>query len=106
MQEAGDAAASGAATRALDWLQTEQVLDEPGDWQVNRPGWREADGRSSSRTLTTPISTTRRCGLGMHQAHNSDEYTRACAGPSIGWSECKARTADSPPSTPTTPITR
>ncbi len=24
-------------TRALDWLQTEQLLDEPGDWRVDRP---------------------------------------------------------------------
>ncbi len=38
MQESGCAASLTAATRALDWLQTEQLLDEPGDWQVNRPG--------------------------------------------------------------------
>jgi squalene-hopene/tetraprenyl-beta-curcumene cyclase len=38
MQEAGDTAASAASTRALDWLQKKQLLDEPGDWQVNRPG--------------------------------------------------------------------
>ena len=32
--------AQAAATRALDWLQTEQLLDEPGDWQVERPNVR------------------------------------------------------------------
>ena len=44
MQEAGCSTSLAAATRALDWLQTEQLLDEPGDWRVNRPqlaggGW-------------------------------------------------------------------
>jgi squalene-hopene/tetraprenyl-beta-curcumene cyclase len=38
MQEAGDTASSDASIRALDWLQTRQLLDEPGDWRVNRPG--------------------------------------------------------------------
>jgi squalene-hopene/tetraprenyl-beta-curcumene cyclase len=41
MQEAGSTA---AADRALDWLKSQQLLDEPGDWQINRPdlpggGW-------------------------------------------------------------------
>ena len=38
MQEAGDTAASDAATRALDWLLARQLLDEPADWQAKRPG--------------------------------------------------------------------
>jgi squalene-hopene/tetraprenyl-beta-curcumene cyclase len=38
MQEAGDATASESSVRALDWLQARQLLDEPADWQVNRPG--------------------------------------------------------------------
>jgi squalene-hopene/tetraprenyl-beta-curcumene cyclase len=38
MQEAGDATAAGASIRALDWLQSRQLLDEPGDWRVKRPG--------------------------------------------------------------------
>jgi squalene-hopene/tetraprenyl-beta-curcumene cyclase len=38
MQEAGDTAASEASVRALDWLQKLQLLDEPADWQVKRPG--------------------------------------------------------------------
>ena len=37
MQEAGCARSSEASARALDWLQAEQILDEPGDWQVDRP---------------------------------------------------------------------
>ena len=44
MQEAGCSISLGAATRALDWLQTEQLSDEAGDWRVKRPalaggGW-------------------------------------------------------------------
>jgi squalene-hopene/tetraprenyl-beta-curcumene cyclase len=38
MQEAGDTTSSDASVRALDWLQTRQLLDEPADWQANRPG--------------------------------------------------------------------
>jgi squalene-hopene/tetraprenyl-beta-curcumene cyclase len=44
MQEAGDAPASAASIRALDWLQSKQLLDEPGDWRNKKPalkggGW-------------------------------------------------------------------
>jgi squalene-hopene/tetraprenyl-beta-curcumene cyclase len=44
MQEEGTAEALAAAERALEWLETEQLLDEPGDWQHKRPklaggGW-------------------------------------------------------------------
>jgi len=44
MQEAGDDAARDASTRALDWLKTKQLLDQPGDWRVRKPdlpggGW-------------------------------------------------------------------
>jgi squalene-hopene/tetraprenyl-beta-curcumene cyclase len=78
MQEAGDAAASGAATRALDWLQTEQVLDEPGDWQVNRPG---VAGGGWAFQFANPhypdLDDTAVVAWAMHQAHNSDEYTES-----------------------------
>jgi len=78
MQEAGDAAAYGAATRALDWLQTEQVLDEPGDWQVNRPG---VAGGGWAFQFANPhypdLDDTAVVAWAMHQAHNSDEYTES-----------------------------
>src|SRR6202022_5091369 len=38
MQEAGDATSSDASIRALDWLLTRQLLDEPGDWRANPAG--------------------------------------------------------------------
>ena len=44
MQEEGGAAAAVSSERALQWLQTQQVLDGPADWQASRPsltpgGW-------------------------------------------------------------------
>jgi squalene-hopene/tetraprenyl-beta-curcumene cyclase len=41
VQETGNAAATD---RALDWLKSQQLLEEPGDWRINRPdlpggGW-------------------------------------------------------------------
>ena len=38
LQEAGGGAATESADRALDWLRSRQLLSEPGDWQVSRPG--------------------------------------------------------------------
>jgi squalene-hopene/tetraprenyl-beta-curcumene cyclase len=37
MQEAGCAGATASSDRALAWLQTQQLLEEPGDWRINRP---------------------------------------------------------------------
>ena len=44
MQETGDNGANAACERALDWLRSLQLRDEPGDWQISRPhlaggGW-------------------------------------------------------------------
>jgi squalene-hopene/tetraprenyl-beta-curcumene cyclase len=44
MQEAGGPEAVAAGERALNWLDTKQLGEEPGDWRVNRPhlaggGW-------------------------------------------------------------------
>jgi squalene-hopene/tetraprenyl-beta-curcumene cyclase len=38
MQEAGDEAAGASAERALAWLRTRQLQQQPGDWQGRRPG--------------------------------------------------------------------
>jgi squalene-hopene/tetraprenyl-beta-curcumene cyclase len=78
MQEAGDPAAVGAATRALDWLQTEQVLDEPGDWQVNRPGVAGGGWAFQFANSYYPdLDDTAVVAWAMHQAHNSDEYSES-----------------------------
>ncbi len=44
VQEAGGPASTESSEAALDWLKSKQLLDQPGDWQVNRPnlkggGW-------------------------------------------------------------------
>ena len=75
LQEAGDEAVTGAATRALDWLQTEQILDEPGDWRHSRPavkggGWAFQFANSHYPDL----DDTAAVAWAMHQAPNSDEY--------------------------------
>ncbi len=75
MQEAADTAANGAATRALDWLQTEQVLDEPGDWQVNRPGLACGGWAFQFANSYYPdLDDTAVVAWAMHQAPNSEEY--------------------------------
>lgn len=38
LQEVGDRGAHAAALRGLEWLQQRQLLDEPGDWRLRRPG--------------------------------------------------------------------
>ncbi len=78
MQEAADPAAIGAATRALDWLQTEQILDEPGDWRVNRPnvaggGW----AFQFANSYYPDLDDTAVVVWAMHQAHNADEYAES-----------------------------
>src|SRR5208283_865119 len=75
MQEAGDATASGAATRALDWLQTEQVLDEPGDWQVNRPGVAGGGWAFQFTNSHYPdLDDTAVVAWSMHQARDPQQY--------------------------------
>ena len=76
MQEAADPVAAGASARALDWLQTEQILDEPGDWRVNRPsvaggGW----AFQFANSYYPDLDDTAVVAWAMHQAHNSDDYT-------------------------------
>jgi squalene-hopene/tetraprenyl-beta-curcumene cyclase len=76
MQEAGDPAAVGAATRALDWLQTEQVLDEPGDWRVNRPGVAGGGWAFQFANSHYPdLDDTAVVAWSMHQAHNAEDYS-------------------------------
>ena len=76
MQEAADPAAAGAATRALDWLQTEQILDGPGDWRVNRPGLAGGGWAFQFANSHYPdLDDTAVVAWAMHQAHNADDYT-------------------------------
>jgi squalene-hopene/tetraprenyl-beta-curcumene cyclase len=75
MQECADGAALAASTRALDWLQTEQLLDEPGDWRVDRPnlkggGW----AFQFANDYYPDLDDTAVVAWAMHQAPNAADY--------------------------------
>ena len=78
MQETGDAASRDASMRALDWLKARQLLDEPGDWRVNRPalaggGWafQFANGYYPDLDDTAVVAWA------MHQARDSARYAES-----------------------------
>lgn len=76
MQAVGGLEALAATTRALDWLQTEQLLDEPGDWRVDRPdlaggGW----AFQFANDYYPDLDDTAVVAWAMHQAPNATDYT-------------------------------
>ncbi len=78
MQETGDEASRAAATRALDWLKTKQLLDERGDWRVQRPtlpggGW----AFQFANDFYPDLDDTAVVAWAMHQAHDSDRYAES-----------------------------
>jgi squalene-hopene/tetraprenyl-beta-curcumene cyclase len=75
MQEAGDPTSSDAAMRALDWLQARQLLDEPADWQVKRPGLAGGGWAFQFANSYYPdLDDTAVVVWAMHQARDSDRY--------------------------------
>jgi squalene-hopene/tetraprenyl-beta-curcumene cyclase len=85
LQEAGGEAAAAAAVRALDWLRTRQLLDEPGDWRDRRPalpggGWafQFANGHYPDLDDTAVVAWA------MHQAPESCDYS-ASIGRALDW---------------------
>jgi squalene-hopene/tetraprenyl-beta-curcumene cyclase len=78
MQEAGDAPAADASIRALDWLQTRQLLDEPGDWQASRPGLAGGGWAFQFANDHYPdLDDTAVVVWAMHQARDSARYTES-----------------------------
>jgi squalene-hopene/tetraprenyl-beta-curcumene cyclase len=78
MQEAGDATSSDASIRALDWLQTRQLLDEPADWQVNRPGLAGGGWAFQFANSYYPdLDDTAVVAWSMHQARESARYAES-----------------------------
>jgi squalene-hopene/tetraprenyl-beta-curcumene cyclase len=78
MQETGCSTSLAAATRALDWLQTEQLSDEAGDWRVKRPslaggGW----AFQFANSYYPDLDDTAVVAWSMHQAGNSSDYAEA-----------------------------
>jgi squalene-hopene/tetraprenyl-beta-curcumene cyclase len=75
MQEAGCIQSTAAAVRALDWLQTKQLLDDPGDWRVNRPGLPGGGWAFQFANSYYPdLDDTAVVAWAMHQAPNSERY--------------------------------
>jgi squalene-hopene/tetraprenyl-beta-curcumene cyclase len=78
MQEAGDDPSRMASSRALDWLRTKQLLDEPGDWQVNRPGLAGGGWAFQFANDHYPdLDDTAVVAWAMHQAHDSARYAES-----------------------------
>jgi squalene-hopene/tetraprenyl-beta-curcumene cyclase len=78
MQETGDEASRNASTRALDWLKTKQLLDEPGDWRIYRPelaggGWAFQFGND----FYPDLDDTAVVAWAMHQARDADRYAES-----------------------------
>jgi squalene-hopene/tetraprenyl-beta-curcumene cyclase len=66
--------------RAFDWLKDEQLLDEPGDWRVDRPhlkggGW----AFQFANDYYPDLDDTAVVAWAMHQAPNADDYTENMA---------------------------
>ena len=78
MQETGDASASDAAVRALDWLQTRQLLDEPADWQVKRRGLPGGGWAFQFANSYYPdLDDTAVVVWAMHQARDPERYAES-----------------------------
>jgi squalene-hopene/tetraprenyl-beta-curcumene cyclase len=78
MQEASDETSRGASVRALDWLKTKQLMDEPGDWRVRRPtlrggGW----AFQFANDFYPDLDDTAVVAWAMHQSRDSDRYAES-----------------------------
>ncbi len=66
------------ATDALDWLQKQQLLDEPADWQVNRPGLAGGGWAFQFANSYYPdLDDTAVVAWAMHQARDSARYSES-----------------------------
>ena len=78
MQEAGDTVSCDASLRALDWLQARQLLDEPADWQVNRPGLAGGGWAFQFANSYYPdLDDTAVVAWAMHQGRDSGRYAES-----------------------------
>jgi squalene-hopene/tetraprenyl-beta-curcumene cyclase len=75
LQETGDEVAHRAVGRALDWLKTKQLLNEPGDWQVNREGLAGGGWAFQFANDYYPdLDDTAVVAWSMHQARDAHRY--------------------------------
>ncbi len=76
LQETGDDVAHRAVGRALDWLQTKQLMNEPGDWQVNREGLAGGGWAFQFANDYYPdLDDTAVVAWSMHQARDAHRYS-------------------------------
>jgi len=77
LQATGDETACRAAAQALDWLAPLQLLDEPGDWQVRRPGLRGGGWAFQfSNSYYPDLDDAAVVAWAMHQARDAQGYAR------------------------------
>ncbi len=85
LQEIGDDASQRAVSRALDWLRTKQLLNEPGDWQVNHPGVQGGGWAFQFANDYYPdLDDTAVVAWSMHQARDAHRYTEN-VGRALNW---------------------
>src|SRR5580700_6021357 len=77
LQDEGSTAATAAADRALQWLQAQQLLEQPGDWQVNRPalpggGW----AFQFSNSFYPDLDDTAAIVWAMRRASDAERYSQ------------------------------
>ncbi|MEP6883624.1 MAG: squalene--hopene cyclase [Gammaproteobacteria bacterium] len=78
MQEAGDTTSSAASIRALDWLRSKQLLDQPGDWRVRRPGLPGGGWAFQFANDHYPdLDDTAVVVWAMHQVRDSERYAES-----------------------------
>jgi squalene-hopene/tetraprenyl-beta-curcumene cyclase len=76
MQETGCPTAIDASVRALNWLQSKQLLDEPGDWRVRRPNLRGGGWAFQFANSHYPdLDDTAVVAWAMHQARDGAAYS-------------------------------
>jgi squalene-hopene/tetraprenyl-beta-curcumene cyclase len=80
LQETDDVKAQDASLKALDWLRSKQLLDEPGDWRVSRP---DLAGGGWAFQFANPhypdLDDTAVVAWAMHQSPHAARYEHSIA---------------------------
>jgi squalene-hopene/tetraprenyl-beta-curcumene cyclase len=76
MQQTGGASALAASTRALEWLEPQQLLESDGDWRARRPGLAGGGWAFQFSNGHYPdLDDTAVVAWAMHQADDSERYS-------------------------------